>query len=58
MQESIAYEEVVAKDYTKAERMLRSESARQRRRTTKVVRETKIMNEWAKQRRARKTTKK
>lgn len=58
MQEQIAYEEIEHKDYTKAERMLRSEAARARRKETKNVRETKIMNEWARARRARKSAKK
>lgn len=49
-----AYEEIETKDYAKALRMARSESARARRKTTKQVREAKIMSDWARKRRARK----
>lgn len=58
MQEQVSYEDIEFKDYKKADRMLRSESARQRRRETKQVREMKVINEWAKSRRARKAAKK
>jgi hypothetical protein len=58
MQEHVTYEDIEFKDYKKANRMLRSESARQRRKEVKSVRETKIMNEWARSRRARKADKK
>ena len=58
MQTQPALEEIETKSFKKAERMLRSESARQRRKQLKEVRETKILNEWAKQRRARKSAKK
>jgi hypothetical protein len=54
MQEQPAFEEIETKSYKRAERMLRSEAARQRRKELKEVRETRILNEWAKQRRARK----
>lgn len=54
MQNLIAYDEIEFKDRKKADRMLRSESARRRRRVTKNVRETRIINQWAKARRARK----
>jgi len=54
MQDTTAYEEIENKDRAKAERMLRSESARRRRKALKNVRETKILNEWARQRRIRK----
>jgi len=49
-----AYEEIETKDYAKAMRMARSESARARRKYTKLVREAKIMSEWSRKRRARK----
>lgn len=55
MQEQPAFEEIETKSYKRAERMLRSEAARQRRKELKEVRETRILNEWAKQRRARKS---
>jgi hypothetical protein len=58
MQEQIASDEIETKSFKKAERMLRSDSARQRRKQLKEVRETKLLNEWAKQRRARKAAKK
>jgi hypothetical protein len=58
MQEPTALEEIETKSFKKAERMLKSDSARQRRKQLKEVRETKILNEWAKQRRARKAAKK
>lgn len=48
---------VVNKDLKKADRMLRNESARARRKELKQVREIKLMNEWAKSRRARKSEK-
>jgi hypothetical protein len=52
-----AYEEIETKDYAKAMRMARSQSARQRRKETKQIRETKVVNEWAKARRERKNAK-
>lgn len=58
MQEETAFEEIETKSFKKAERMLRSENARQRRKTLKEVRETRTLNEWAKQRRVRVNTKK
>jgi hypothetical protein len=57
MQENVAYEDVEFKDLKKADRMLRSESARQRRKEAKQIRETKVVNEWAKARRERKNAK-
>lgn len=57
MQEQTAFEEIETKSYKKAERMLRSDSARQRRKMLKEVRETRTLNEWAKQRRARRAAK-
>ena len=48
---------VVSKDLKKADRMLRNESARARRKELKQVREIKLMNEWAKSRRSRKSEK-
>ena len=59
MQEQVAYEEetMVAKDFKKADRMLRSEAARARRKETKQVREMKLLNEWARARRERKAKK-
>ena len=57
MQEQVAYEEEYdineLKDHKKADRMLRSEAARARRKETKHIREMKIVNEWAKNRRDR-----
>jgi hypothetical protein len=53
MQETV-FEEIVVKDLARADRMLRSESARRRRKTGKQIRETKIVNQWAKSRRQRK----
>lgn len=58
MQEQTAYEEIEFKDHKKAERMLRSESARARRKTTKSVIEAKVENEWGKARRQRQHMKK
>lgn len=58
MQEQTAFEEIETKSFKKAERMLRSETARQRRKMLKEVRETRTLNEWAKQRRARINAKK
>jgi hypothetical protein len=49
-----AYDEIETKDYAKAERMARSETARSRRKTTKQIREAKLLNDWARKRRARK----
>lgn len=54
MEDNVAYEDVEFKDLKKADRMLRSEAARQRRKELKQVRETRILNEWAKARRERK----
>ena len=50
----IAYEEIEFKDRRLADRMLRSESARRRRKETKNVRETRTLNKFAKARRMRK----
>lgn len=47
-------EAIIQKDMRKAQRMLRSEAARNRRRELKQVRETKIVNEWARLHRAKK----
>ena len=58
MQENTAYEEIEFKDYKKADRMLRSESARSRRREVKSVIEMKMENEWGKARRQRQHLKK
>lgn len=58
MQEHVSYEEVEFKDYKKSDRMLRSESARTRRKETKQIREARLLNEWAKARRERKNAKK
>ena len=58
MQEQTAFEEIETKSFKKAERMLRSETPRQRRKMLKKVRETRTLNEWAKQRRARINAKK
>lgn len=58
MQEQTAFDEIETKSFKKAERMLRSEAARQRRKHLKEVREARLLNEWAKARRQRKATKK
>lgn len=58
MQEQTAFEEIETKSFKKAERMLRSEAARQRRKELKEVREARLLNEWAKARRQRKANKK
>jgi hypothetical protein len=42
------------KNTAKADRLSRSEAARAKRKELKQIRETKILNEWAKQRRERK----
>ena len=49
-----AYDEIETKDYAKAVRLAKSESARARRKNTKQVREAKIISDWARRRRARK----
>ena len=49
--------EIEIKDMRKADRMLRSEAARNRRREMKHVREMKIINEWARLHRAKKSKK-
>ena len=57
MEDIVTYEDIEFKDLKKADRMLRSESARQRRRESKQIREVKTVNEWAKARRDRKNSK-
>jgi hypothetical protein len=47
-------EDIENKDMSKANRMERSETARQRRKETKQMRETRLMNEYAKKRREKK----
>lgn len=55
MQENNALEEVSEVEFSKKlMRMGRSESARQRRRYLKQIREMRLLNEWAKARRERK----
>ena len=54
MQTKTAFEEIETKPRKRADRMLRSESARRRRKSLKTVKETRILNEWAKARRERK----
>jgi hypothetical protein len=55
IQEEVTYEEEFEiKDMSKAERMLRSEAARSRRKNIKLVREMKVTNEWARIHRAKK----
>ena len=54
MQNLDAYDEIEFKDRKRADRMLRSEGARRRRKTVKGVRETKVLNEYARNRRLRK----
>lgn len=51
------YEDVETKPVLRGNRMLRSESARMRRRKNKRVIETRIMNEWAKTHRAKRKKK-
>lgn len=48
------FEEVEFKDYKKADRNHKSISARRRRKLTKQIRETRLLNEYARQRRNRK----
>lgn len=53
-QELPVYDDVDFKPGVRGERMLRSEAARTRRKTLKIVRESRVLNEWAKARRAKK----
>ena len=53
-QEIPVYEDVEFKPAVRGDRMLRSEAARSRRREKKLVRETRVLNEWARTRRAKK----
>ena len=53
-QEIPVYEDVEFKPASRGDRMLRSEAARERRRGLKHVRETRVLNEWARARRAKK----
>lgn len=58
-EETVVFEELEVikqriKNTAKANRLLRSEAARAKRKELKQIRETKILNEWAKQRRERK----
>lgn len=48
-------EDIENKNMSKAQRMQRDEAARQRRKETKQVRETRLMNEYAKKKREKKT---
>ena len=48
------FEEIEFKDYKKADRNHKSISARRRRKLTKQIRETRLLNEYARQRRNRK----
>lgn len=57
MQEHVSYEDVEFKDHKKSDRMLRSETARARRKETKKIRETRTLIQWAKARRQRKNGK-
>lgn len=54
-EEQVTYDDLSVKDMKKAERMLRSQAARTRRRELKQVREMKVVNEWARARRERKS---
>ena len=54
MQQQTTFEDVTVKDMTRANRMLRSRGARTRRKNLKEVRETRMINQFAKQRRLRK----
>ena len=59
MQEETAHEEIVVKDVPKkADRMMKSEAARSRRKSLKETLEIKILHEWAKARREKKAAKK
>jgi hypothetical protein len=58
MQEETVVEEIVVKDTKKADRIMRSEAARARRKALKETLETKILHEWAKARRDKKAAKK
>jgi hypothetical protein len=58
MQEETVVEEIVVKDTKKADRIMRSEAARARRKALKETIETKILHEWAKARRDKKAAKK
>lgn len=53
----IVIEPILTKPDTRGKRMLRSERARSHRKLIKDVRETRILNEWAKNRRIRKKSK-
>jgi hypothetical protein len=53
-QELPVYEEVELKPLDRGERIMRSEKARARRKGLKTVREQKVLNEWARARRAKK----
>ena len=54
MHREVAFEEVATKPLKRQFRMGKSEAARKRRRSLKEVRETRLMNTFAKARRARK----
>lgn len=54
MHRDVAFEEVSTKPLTRQFRMGKSEAARKRRRSLKEVRETRLINTFAKARRARK----
>ena len=58
MQEETIVEGIVVKDTKKADRMMRSEAARVRRKSLKETLETKILHEWARARRDKKAAKK
>ena len=53
-QELPVYDDVDFKPVVRGERMLRSEAARTRRKALKAVRESRVLNQWAKARRAKK----
>lgn len=50
--------EIVVKNTKKADRIMRSEAARSRRKSLKETIETKILHEWARARRDKKAAKK
>ena len=50
----VTAEDIEQKDMTKADRMERSDAARQRRKETKAMREARLLNEYAKARREKK----
>ena len=54
MKATVTSDEIETKDFTRANRMEKSQAARARRKETKIIREIRRLNEWAKSRRERK----